>query len=235
MNKTEIKTQLARVGTESMHCERKCKGVKRSVEEGVYPRYVMISGSGDKISCVIVSLAPPRTTVRDRKSFVAARGYEDMLEQCRSRVESTVFYARLNAIRNKLGLGGSAVWTTLCKCEGVKGEEVPSETIQACVGSHLMKELELVEKSVPIIAVGNRVFNAVRQSCPDRFVLNIPSPDGRRGDFQKTVDNKRLLEFAKARMNEGRPGALCLCPPCARKHLSTDDASQWVKSNPQPA
>jgi len=225
MNKTELETQLTRMGTKSMHCDRKCEGVRSSVEEGVYPRYAMISGSGDKISCIIVSLAPPRTAVRDRKSFVSARGYEDILEQCRGRVESTVFYAKLNAIRNKLGLGGSAVWTTLCKCERIKGRELPSETVQACAENHLVKELELVDKSVPMIAVGNRVFNAVRQNCPGRFVLNVPSPDGPRGDFQKTADNKRLLEFAKARMAEGTPRALCLCPPCARRHLSAIEQS----------
>jgi hypothetical protein len=224
MNRTELETELVQVGTESMHCERKYQGVRSSIEEGLSPRYVMISGSGDKINCIIVSIAPPRTAARDRKLLVAARGYEDMLEQCRGKVESTVFYAKLNAIRNKLGLGDSAVWTTLCKCERIKGEELPSETIQACAESHLVKELELVDKSVPIIAVGNRVFNAVRQSFPERFVLNVPSPDGPRGDFQKTADNKKLLEFAKARVAEGRPGALCHCPPCARRHLSADDA-----------
>ena len=180
----------------------------------------MISGEGDKINFVIVRLAPPKTGIRDRKSN-AARGYEDLPEHRWGKVESTVFYARLSAFCNKLGLGSSAIWTTLCKCERTEGEELPSETVQACAGSHLAKELDLIDRSVPIIAVGNRVFNYVRQSFPDRFVLNVPNPDSSREDFQKASENERLLEFAKARMAEDKPGAVCLCSPCARRLLSS--------------
>jgi len=221
MNIVELETELVRAGKESMHCERKCEGVRNSVEEGFFPRYSMISGSGDKIGCVIVSLVPPKVSARDQRSLAAARSYEEALKQCRSRVESSALYSKLDVFRNELGLGGSAVWATLCKCVRIKGEELPSETIQSCAESHLAKELELVDKSVPIIALGNRVFNAVRQNFADRFVLNVPSPERSRSDFQKTVDNKKLLGFAKAHIAEGKPGAICLCPPCARKHLFT--------------
>ena len=221
MNIVELETELVRAGKESMRCERKCEGVRNSVEEGFFPRYTLISGSGDKIGCVIVSLVPPKVSARDQRSLAATRSYEEALKQCRSRVESSALYSKLDAFRNELGLEGSAVWTTLCKCERIKGRELPSETIQACAESHLAKELEVVDKSVPIIALGNRVFNAVRQNFADRFVLNVPNPDRSRSDFQKTVDNKKLLGFAKAHIAEGKPGALCLCPPCARKHLFT--------------
>jgi len=224
MDIMELEAEMVRAGKESMRCERKCEDVRKSAEEGFFPRHTMISGSAgseDKIGCVIISLAPPKASARDQKSLVATRSYEEALKQCRSRVESSALYSKLDVFRNELGLEGSAVWTTLCKCERIKGKELPSETIQACAESHLAKELELVDKSVPIIALGNRVFNAARQNFPNRFVLNVPSPDGSRSDFQKTMDNKKLLGFAKAHIAEGKPGALCLCPPCARKHLLT--------------
>lgn len=218
MNLVELEAELVRAGKESMHCERRCGGVRNSVEEGFFPRYTMIVGSGDKIGCIIVSLAPPQVGARDQKSLAAARSYEEALKQCRSKVESSALYSKLDAFRNKLGLEGTAMWTTLCKCERIKGKELPSETIQACAESHLAKELELVDKSVPIIALGNRAFNTVRQNFADRFVLNVPSPDGSPSDFQKTMDNEKLLNFAKAHIAEDKPGALCLCPPCARRY-----------------
>jgi hypothetical protein len=222
MNRKELESELACLGTESMRCERKCEGVKSPIEYGAYPRCAILSGSGDKVECVIISLAPPRTTTKKRKTHVDAGGNEERIQQYRRKVESTVFYSKLDEIRKKLGLEGSAVWTALCKCERIKGEVLPSKTVQTCAESHLAKELTLVDKSAVIIAVGNRAFNVVRENFPDRFVLNIPSPNGPRADFQETSNNKRLLEFAKARIAEGRSGALCLCPPCARKHLSTD-------------
>jgi len=218
MNLVELEAELVRAGKESMHCERKCGGVRNSVEEGVFPRYTMIVGSGDKIGCVVVSLAPPKVSARYQKSLAAARSYEEALSQCRSKVESSALYSKLDAFRNELGLEGTAIWTTLCKCERIKGKELPSATIQACAESHLAKELELVDKSVPIIALGNRAFNTVRQNFADRFVLNVPSPDGSPSDFQKTMDNEKLLNFAKAHIAKDKPGALCLCPPCARRY-----------------
>ncbi|MDH5483488.1 MAG: hypothetical protein OEY22_11535 [Candidatus Bathyarchaeota archaeon] len=220
MNRIELESALGEAGKELMHCKRGCEGVWSSVEDGVPSRHTIVSGLGDKVSCVIVSLAPPRTATRDQKLLAATRGYRELLEHCRSKVESSAFYSKLDAFRKNLGLKGAAVWTTLCKCERIKGQGLPSETMQACVGSHLARELELVDKSVPIIAVGNRVFNTVRHNFPDRFVLNVPSPDGSRGDFQKTMNNEKLLDLAKTHTAANKRGALCLCPSCARKHLA---------------
>ncbi len=217
MNRIELEAELSRVGKESLRCERRCEGVKNSPDDGLSPWPTMVSSTGAKAGCVIVSLTPLRTAPRKQKLLAATKDSGDLLKHRQERLESSAFYSKLDAFRNELGLKGATVWTTLCKCERIKGRELPSETIQACIGSHLAKELEHIDKSVPLIAVGNRAFNTVRQNFPNRFVLNVPSPDGVRGDFQKTIENTKLLNLAKARIKKNQPGALCLCPPCARE------------------
>jgi len=221
MNRAELEIELVRLEKELMQCKKRCEGVRNSIKEGVLPRYTMISDSGDKINCIVVSLAPPKTAARDQKMFAEARDYKEAFKQYHNRVKSSAFYTKLDNFRNELGLNGSTIWTTLCKCERIKGKKLPSETIQRCAQNHLAKELELADKSAPIIAVGNRVFRTLKQNFPERFVLNVPAPDGSQGDFQKTMDNKKLLRLAKTRIAKGQPGALCLCPPCARKYLAS--------------
>jgi uracil-DNA glycosylase len=220
MNRTKLETELLRLGPESIQCRRKCEGVRNSPEEASLPWQAMVLGQSDEVSCVIVGLAPPRTASRNQRLLVTARDQEEMLGYRRSRVESSAFYSRLDAFRRELELDGAAIWTTVCKSERIKGQKLPPETVQTCAESYLARELELVDKSVPIVAVGNRVFDTVRQYFPDRFVLNVPSPEGSRGDFQKTLDNKKLLSLAKTRIAANKPGALCLCPPCARKYFA---------------
>ena len=125
MNIVELEAELVRAGKESTHCGRRCEGVESPVKEGSFPRNAMISGSGDKIGCVIVSLAPPKVSVRDQKAFAAAISYEEAMKQCRIRVESSALHSKLDAFRSELGLEGSSVWTTLCKCERIKGQNCP--------------------------------------------------------------------------------------------------------------
>jgi len=134
------------------------------------------------------------------------------------------FLSRLRAFCAELGVKDTFVLTSLCKCERIKGEKLPRETMEACALKLLAKELEPIERSVPIVALGNRVFDTIRRCFPNRFVLNVPSPDGSWSDFQKTIGNRRLLDLAKRQVAANKPGALCLCPPCARKYFADDAA-----------
>ena len=216
MDRNVLENRLVAVGEEAMLCERKCEGVRR-VEMQCSPTAQTVI-SGNTIGCVVVGLAP----LRNRRTTTSGQRNQLGSGHC---AQVPVSFSKLQAFCAELGLKDSFIWTSLCKCERIKGEKLPPETMKACAQNFLAKELELVERSVPIIALGNRVFDTIRRCFPDRFVLNIPSPDGPRGDFQETIGNKRLLDLAKKRVITGKPGSLCLCPTCARKYFADQVAS----------
>jgi len=218
MDRDVLENRLITAEEEAMHCERKCEGVKKIEMQCTPIAQTVISGSSNTIGYIIVGLTP----LRNRRT--ATFGNRNQLGNSRY-AQVPVSFSRLQTFCAELELEGNFIWTSLCKCERTKGAKLPPETMQTCAQNFLTKELELVERSVPIIALGNRIFDTIRRCFPDRFVLNVPSPDGSRGDFQKTIDNKRLLDLAKKRVTTGKPGSLCLCPPCARKYFADQVAS----------
>jgi hypothetical protein len=215
MNRAALEKRLAAVGEEAMYCERKCEGVRRVEAQCTLTAQSVVSGSDSAIGCVVVGLTPLR------KRWVATCGRGN-LPGGGDGARMPVSFSRLRAVCAELGVKDTFVWTSLCKCERIKGEKLPRETMEACTLKLLAKELEPIERSVPIVALGNRVFDTIRRCFPNRFVLNVPSPDGSRSDFQKTMGNRRLLDLAKRQVAANKPGALCLCPPCARKYFANE-------------
>jgi hypothetical protein len=217
MDRAALEKGLAAVGEEAMHCEKMCEGVRRVEAQCTPTTQSVISGSGSVIGCVVIGLTPVR------KRWAATYGQGNLPRGIDGARIPTSF-SRLRDFCAELGVKGTFVWMPLCKCERIKGEKLPRETMEACALKLLTKELELIKRSAPIIALGNRVFDTVRQCFPNRFVLNVPNPDGSRSDFQKTIDNSKILDLAKRQVVANKPGALCLCPSCARKYFAKESA-----------
>ena len=201
-----------------MQCERKCEGVRRIEAQSTLTAQSVISGSDSAIGCVVIGLTP----MRKRSAATCGRGDP---RGTGDRTRMPVSFSRLRAFCSELGVRDTFLWTSLCKCERIRGEKLPRETMETCARTLLVKELESIQKSVPIVALGNRVFDTIRRCFPDRFVLNVPSPDRSSGDFQKTIGNRRLMNLARRKVAANKPGAMCLCPPCARKYFGGDAVS----------
>ncbi len=213
MDEAALEKRLAAVGEEVMHCERKCEGVRRIEAQSTLTSQSVISGSDSAIGCVVVGLTPIR------KDWAATCGRGN-LPGGGDGVRMSAFFSRLRAFCSELGVRDAFLWTSLCKCERIRGEKLPRETMETCALEWLVKELESIERSVPIVALSNRVFDTVRRCFPDRFVLNVPSPDRSLDDFQKTIGNRRLMDLARRKLAANNPGTMCMCPPCARKYFA---------------
>jgi hypothetical protein len=213
MDMTILEKRLAEVGEVAMLCGRKCEGVKKVETQCTPAAQSLISGTGNAIGCVVVSLTPLKAKPTKGSS-------QEGPPESSHRAQTPAYFSKLTDLCAELGLKDTFIWTPLCKCQRIKGQKLPPQTMEACARNLLARELEPVERAVPIVALGNRVFDTIRRCFPDRFVLNVPSPDTSRGDFQKTIGNRRLLDLAKRQIATNKPGALCLCPPCARKYFA---------------
>jgi len=215
MDRATLEKRLTAVGEEAMHCERKCEGVRRIEAQCILSVQSVISGSDSAISCVGVGMTPIR------KRWAATCGRGNLLGGG-DEVQMPASFSRLRAFGAELGVKDTFIWASVCKCERIKGEKLPRETMETCARELLAKELEPIERSVPIVALGNRVFDTIRRCFPNRFVLNVPSLNGSCSNFQKTIGDRRLLDLARRQVVANKPGAMCLCPPCARKYFADE-------------
>lgn len=63
------------------------------------------------------------------------------------------------------------------------------------------RELQLVDREIPIIAVGNIAYEALCYSFPDCFITGVPNPTNSFGHFKEVLKKAR---YVRQRVGQAR-------------------------------
>ena len=185
------------IGEELARCSKKCKGIANRPDEGIIPRCLIVEN--EPIAVVIAGINPGKCNRKEREYYLGRQGYTTIKDHWDVRIKGLKYYAALRKLSKELGYGDGILWTELVKCENDRNDVAPPlQTFRVCIKNYLERELKAVPE-VPIMAVGNKVFEALSYRFPDRFIIGVPHPTGSYGHFSKLFENGRLKEkYVKA-------------------------------------
>jgi len=217
-----IHERIARIGKELVCCKKRCRGIKNRPREGILPRCLILETTKQEepITSIIVGINPGQSKQKEREWFVReGANYDAEIEYWNAKARKLSYHRRLRDLTKQLGYKRGILWTELVKCESEeKGREPPLQTFRVCIKNYLERELKLVSNKVPIIAVGNKAFEALSYRFPDRLIIGVPHPTGSRGNFRKLFGKKlkikmRFLKLAKeTKDKEGNWNSIKLFP-----------------------
>jgi hypothetical protein len=138
------------------------------------------------------------------KEFYKKHGptYDATLACWDEKIKNHSYYTRGRAFADSIELHGPILWTELVKCESPKGVELSVQTIRDSINCYLFKELEIIPKSWPLIAVGNEAFKILGYRFPERTVIGIPHITGSYGQFHKLFSKNVINPIAKQQLKK---------------------------------
>ncbi|MDD5474301.1 MAG: uracil-DNA glycosylase family protein [Candidatus Methanoperedens sp.] len=176
------------LGEKLVKCNLKCEGINNNPKEGIIPRCLMVEKGNGSNSCIVVGLNPGKCN-EDEKKYYLGHGikYESLLRYfSESNLKNIPYFKKTrDLITTQLGFKGDIVWTNLVKCE-CKGEngKIPIQTLRVCINRFLREEVKISNCST-IFALGNEAFKFCALGFPNHFIVGIPHPKARFGDFDK--------------------------------------------------
>ena len=200
-----IKKAIYKIGEDMVKNHPQYSDVVCDSKNGVLPRclvYEEYSRDSSARGSVIVGINPGRTSEWERE-FYKEHGstYEATLKCWNEQTQNRPYYTQGRAFVKSIGLHGPILWTELVKCESPKGIELSVQTIRDSINRYLFKELEVIPKEWPLIAVGSEVFKILGYRFPERTVIGIPHITGSYGQFHKLFSKNKLNPDAKKHLN----------------------------------
>lgn len=194
-----LKDEIMLLGKRLLKCNT--RGFKKSYPEllptsfkdGDVPRCLYLEeGSGRNVDgCIIVGMNPGRAEKPERKYYKnMAKGlvsgnyalvHAGWKESSWNKDEglNDKFYRRSRNLARSLGYTGPIFWNELVKWNLRRGrKKLKIKTIRDHVGKFLVREISIVPRCWPIIALGKDVFQAVSFCFPERKVIGVPHPTG---------------------------------------------------------
>ncbi len=216
-----IHEKIAKIGEELVHCKKGCLGIKNNPQQGIVPRMLILEAKeGEPITSIIIGINPGQAD-EDEREWYRREGanYEAMKKYWETRIKSMRYYKGLRTLIRQLDYKSGILWTELLKCENEeKYKEPPLQTFRICIKNYLERELKMIPHEIPIIAVGNKVFEALSYRFPNRLVIGVPHPTGSYGNFRKLFGKnwkiqKQFLKLAgETKDKEGNWNSIKLFP-----------------------
>jgi hypothetical protein len=204
MELNATRKKVRRIGKKLINCPLKCEGVVNEPKKGIVPRGLMLDNPRDtRIGCIVVGINQGYSSSEemrfysDKCSNKSNMTYELLEEGFKKFVRNKPYFKKTRNFIKEVGFEGNILWTDLCKCENEKkGKPPPNHTFGVCIKKFLKRELE-ISPDAPIVAVGNRVFEFIALSYPERFVVGIPHPTASYGHFKRLCEGNALEQYRR--------------------------------------
>jgi len=184
--------------------------------KGIIPRGLLyeygerdLSGTGS----VIVGLNPGQSKKDEREYFKKAfkehrLKYQTHVDFWNGKYRNWKYHNRLRSVSDRLGLKGPILWTELVKCESKKQGQLRVQTVRDDIHKYLLKEISCIPESWPLIAAGDKAYEILSYSFPNRLVVGVPHPTGTRGNHWTNHINIRKIKKLKRVIRRGKPIAI---------------------------
>jgi len=201
-----IKSEIYKIGVDMVESHPSYPDVVCDPKRGILPRCLIYEDDSRDSSArgsVMVGINPGRAS-KWEKAFYKKHGstYDATLACWNEKIKSHPYYTRGRAFANSIGLRGPILWTELVKCESPRGIELSVQTIRDSINRYLFKELEIIPKDYPLIAIGNEAFKILGYRFPNRIVIGIPHITGSYGQFHKLFSKNTLNPGAKRQLDK---------------------------------
>jgi len=205
---SNISDAIYKIGEDMVKNHPQYSDVVYDPKNGIVPRCLIYEEEEGHVlpvpGSVIIGINPGHATKWERE-FYKKHGptYEATLKCWDEKIKNHPYYVRGRALVDSIGLHGPILWTELVKCESLPDNTVLSvQTIRDSINRYLFKELEVIPKNWPLIAVGSEVFKILGYRFPERTVIGIPHITGSYGQFHKLFSKNKLNPKAEKQLNE---------------------------------
>jgi hypothetical protein len=198
---SELALAINRLGDELVQCRRGCAGIVHDEKQGILPRCLILERDGAAgRGCLVAGINPGRSKVAERAHYrVSGAAYRVVREYWHLAIADVPYYRHLRRLLDQLDFSGPTIWSDLAKCENAPEFHglLPLQTLRACAGHFLHRELEATPADWPIFGVGGEAFKALAYLEPSRTVIGVPHPTGSRGQFFSLFDAGQLQSGVK--------------------------------------
>ena len=193
---------ILQIGNQLVSCNLNCDGICNNPQDGIIPRclYLEHQNRHGETGCVVVGINPGNpgksaTNDKERNFYLDNQiSYNTVVDfWINHGGYNHPYYRYLRDLINCVGYNGPILWTELVKCENDNETRFPPlQTFRICTHNFLTKELDLVPKNWPLIAIGREAHKALSYLYPTKSVLGVPHPTSSRGNFPRLfTDNTR--------------------------------------------
>lgn len=208
----KIKEHIEEIGKRMIENHPRYSDVIYDLENGYVPRcliYEEESRSSSNKGSVMVGINPGNSSKQERNFYIKQNStYEATLEYWKNNLTDHKYYKQGRSLINDFGRSGPILWTELVKCESRNGvNKLLVQTIRDSIHRFLFKELKVIPKDWPLIASGQRVFEILSYSFPERTVIGIPHITGSYGHFHKLKKDERAKSQIDELIKKGNPVA----------------------------
>lgn len=191
-----LEKDIRRIGADLVRCNERCAGIYHDIEAGVLPRCLLFErAERSERGCFSAGINPGRSRKRERAFYKQAGArYDALIDFWNKEIKNVPYYRRLRQLVNAMRIAGPIIWSDLAKCENASDVQglIPLQTLRACSGRFLRRELEIIPADWPIIGVGIEAYKALAYLQPNRTVIGVPHPTGSRGNFFRLFKNSEL-------------------------------------------
>ncbi len=180
----DLEKSIVKIGGQMVACKQRCAGISCHQKNGVLPRCLILESRPGSGGCAVVGINPGRAKRAEVAYYKKEGGtYDATVRYWQQQITLRPYYERLRKLTGSFGLNGPILWTELAKCENAHGTKFPPlQTLRACTGRFLTKELEAIPRKWPLIAIGKEAYRALAYLYPSRSVIGVPHPTGAYGD-----------------------------------------------------
>ncbi len=201
MNRNQTLRRIGRKLTHDFAFYRRFKELRCDPGKGILPRGLVYETEqrNGSTGCVIVGLNPGVAEKEEKAVLRKNPTYNSFLRFWQDHIADKPYYARLRNAADALGLKGPILWTELVKCQSWDNGKVCVQTIRADVNRYLLREIDAVPLSWPLIGVGKKAYEILSYLYPKRVVIGIPHATGAYGGFAKIYDSRKRTLMKKPR------------------------------------
>jgi len=184
--------------------------------KGIIPRGLIFEDEDrdlKAIGSVIVGLNPGQAKKDERlyykKLYDAGElKHHDFISYWNGKFRNWKYHNRLRGVADKLGLRGPILWTELVKCQSKKQGILRVQTVRDDIHKYLLREIAVIPESWPLIAGGDKAYEILSYSFPNRLVIGVPHPTGTYGNHWLNHINSKKILALKRIIKIGKPVAM---------------------------
>ena len=213
----DVHKKIEEIANDLVKCKLNCEGIAND-SIGIIPRCLLLEQKGnEKVGCIVVGMNPGSSKPKEQNYYKShfPVNYKT-LEECfhELKIDNAPYYSKTRKLIRQLDIGGSIIWTDMCKCEDKEKHKMPPiQTFRTCIGRFLERELEPFP-DITIIALGDYAFNYVCLRYPKRLLVGVPHPSAHGGQFDQLFDLNGVLKNKYKEMfrqlKEGKVSTNCI-------------------------
>ena len=214
----KIKNAIEKIGEALIH-DKNYKNYPDLVcdqSKGIIPRGLIFEDDDrdlNAVGSVIVGLNPGTAKEDERLYYkeLYDKGelkYQEFINFWKGKFRNWKYHNRLRSVSDKLGLRGPILWTELVKCQSKKQGILRVQTVRDDIHKYLLKEIANIPESWPLIAGGDKAYEILSYSFPNRLVIGVPHPTGTYGDHWLNHINSNSVSALKQIIKMGKSVAI---------------------------